>query len=173
MNVPIWILVMIILTGVIGIIIIFGVVTILLKLIKRLANDSGHGDLAAEFQAAYIQQYWKYLGVAKDGKPMKVGIYGGGSHTEWIFKNASRCAVQGPEVKALIDDNFLCASYWGLFPVKLDELNIEGIDAIIISTDVYNRKLWEKCKEKFNGKIQIIDFYENMPRGPYPKTDWM
>lgn len=174
MFIPLWLSALVLLVLIISVTVFAYLSVILVRVIKNLSEDTGSNTNEEDFLAAYIKRYWLYLGVARNGSPMRIAIYGIGSHTEWLHNNAAQTHEQGPEVKALIDDKALCSSYWGLFPVKLEELNIDNIDAIVISTDVYNAELRMKCKNRFGEKIKIIDFYEALhKRGPYLKTNWI
>ena len=117
----------------------------------------------------YIKTMWAYLGVAgPNGKPLRIAIFGAGLHTEWLHLLAKGNKASSPEVVALLDsrkDRDL--SYWGLSPIPPEALDINKVDAILISSDTVQEQMKAQCKLLYGDRLPVIDPYEYLPPGPY------
>jgi len=98
-----------------------------------------------------------------------IAIFGAGQHTEWMqsILNAS----PGPKVKAILDDHpeNKC-TFWGLKPLKSTDFNHKDIDAILLSSDCFQKEMRKRCRYLYGETIPLIDLYEGLPPGPYSKN---
>lgn len=122
----------------------------------------------------YIGKTWAYLGLrGQRDRNLKVAIYGAGLHTRWMDKIlAVDDKSNGPEVVAILDDKpNESVSFFGKTPVNAETFDPSSVDAVIMSSDVKNKEMTKKCRDRWGDRVEIIDLYENFPPGPYLKRD--
>ena len=144
------------------------------KFFEPLPNEnSSNNELSICFLQSYIEKAWQYLGCCgPDGTPLKIAIFGAGQHTNWLNSYLEYACdnIKGPEVVAILDDSPNSeAKFWGMGTTTCADFDPSSADAILISSDSSNYKMAQICHERFGEKIKIIDLYEGLPVGPYPK----
>ncbi len=107
-------------------------------------------------------------------KPCRLAIYSAGAHTRWLEKITADAGPAAPEVRAVIDDTPPAqATFWGLLPMKPEDLDPTSVDAVFISTDrPIHAKLAEKCRQIWQNRLPVIDPYEGFMAGPYHKDNF-
>jgi len=128
-------------------------------------------DIAAALLAeVYVIQRWKELGVSgENGTPLRLAIFGGGDHSAWLSLLTLNRINPAPEVCIVLDDHPDSErTFWNLSACKPGPLP-EDIDAILISSDTASEKMKERCAALYGTEIKIIELYEGLPKGPYPK----
>ncbi len=98
----------------------------------------------------------------------RVALFGAGKHTLWLEEKFHDFDI--PKITAVIDDierenNIV----FGLKPILSKEFNCKTVDAIILSSDCYQKQMKKRCRELYGKEIPIIDLYEGLPPGPYNK----
>lgn len=130
--------------------------------------ERSDNDLLVALIEKHVTGFWKTLATGgREGKPMRVAIYGGGKHTSWLHSLVA--GRNGPAVTALLDDRpEQVPAFWNCRAVKPTDLDPSQLDAIILSTDSFNSQLRAKSSELFGNGIRILDIYDGLPSGPYP-----
>lgn len=148
-------------------------------------RKSGQGSAAAlnasapnermfqiELMEEYVKMVWENLGLrGKAGIPLKIAVFGAGSHTLWLYNivSSSKLAAS-PAVVAVLDENPQAGKvFWGLAPVKPESFDPATVDAILLSSDVFAEKMKSRLLALYGSKCICINIYENLPPGPYPK----
>ncbi len=95
-------------------------------------------------------------------------LFGAGKHTAWlemITKN-----VAGPDIRLILDDRAPNIDpVWSLFPLPPAMWHPNEDDCIILSTDCAVEQMTTRCRELYGPEIELINLYEGLPTGPYPK----
>lgn len=130
-------------------------------------------SLQAELLEEYVRRTWECLGRrGSNGTPWRIAIFGAGSHTAWLNKIVTQIKPDSaPVVKAVLDENPQPERrFWGLAPVKPEAFDPAGVDAILLSSDVFAETMKTKLQNIYGNKVVYLNMYENLPPGPYPKV---
>jgi hypothetical protein len=119
-------------------------------------------DLCAGLLAEHVRRRWSEL----DGE---VVLFGAGAHTPWLLGTVGGLA--GPQVAAILDDNAKGTREIRGIPVVRPESLAERPRTVVLSSDTISDKLTARCRELFGSDIAVVDLYEGLPVGPYPKSD--
>lgn len=114
------------------------------------------------FLAPYIKARLQLLNISK----AKIAIFGAGQHTLWLENFSEAWTL---DIKYLVDDRDISESILGKKVTKPEEININEINTILISSDTFEKQLAHRCFEEFGDKVEVIQLYKNMPPGPYSK----
>lgn len=125
--------------------------------------------MTSAFIEAYVQQTWRLLGYSNaQNQRLRIAIFGAGAHTRWLESVVK--TIEGPVVCAVLDDKPEGSDlFWDLRTIHTNALRPEDVDCLLISSDTVNSFLTKKGTEIFGGKIKVLDLYEGLPQGPYPK----
>lgn len=119
-------------------------------------------QLCARLLADHVRRRWSEL----DGD---VVLFGAGAHTPWLLGIID--GHPGPHITAILDDNARPGTeIRGIPVVRPDRLDAEP-STIVLSTDTVAGALAQRCQELFDGHARIIDLYDSLGPGPYPKSD--
>lgn len=98
----------------------------------------------------------------------RIALFGVGRYTEWM--NDVFGKLNMPCIAAVLDDYpDKTKIFWGHAPVKASEWDTTQADAIILSSDCKQEMMRERCRELFGDALPLIDLYEGLPAGPFPK----
>lgn len=110
------------------------------------------------------------LKVLKATHKGRVIVFGAGQHTAWLEKIAGKNGAL-PKITAILDDKPEGKkAIFGLTPVKAAQFKPEMTDAIILSTDCFQKEMTIRCRELYGQQIVLIDLYQGLPPGPYDKN---
>ncbi len=124
--------------------------------------------MADLFLTPYVRTVWQLLSHRLGGaKPLC--LFGGGAHTRWLLSAVE--GLDGPAVACIIDDDPKEAFIHGIAVRRPDEVDIESVGAILISSDRWEAELSERCRALWGNSVEIVRLYANLPIGPYDKTD--
>lgn len=97
-----------------------------------------------------------------------VALYGAGAHTPWLLGVlAGRWRAR---VTAILDDNARPNQRIANIPVTLPQELSHCPSVIILSTDTLQPVLATRCRELFGNSALVVDLYEGLPPGSYPKS---
>ena len=118
-------------------------------------------DLCATLLAAYVRAEWSTL-------TGDVVLFGAGAHTPWLVGVIEGA---GPaRVTAIVDDRDGCDSaIRGIRVVRPEQLRARP-QTVVLSTDTIQETLARRCREVFGAETRIVDLYEGLGPGPYPKS---
>jgi radical SAM superfamily enzyme YgiQ (UPF0313 family) len=95
-----------------------------------------------------------------DGGIKKVFLFGGGEHTNWLLRYFKPLA--GPKIMAILDDNAgKIDSIDEIKVVKPEEVSLNEIDAIVLSTDRHQVNFAKRCKQLYGDSIPLVDLYKD------------
>ena len=98
----------------------------------------------------------------------RIALYGAGSHTRWLQQLLGDMLKK--HVVAILDDKSCGESFFdGIVIEDLSSWDNSVADAIVLSTDCFQQVMKNKCRQRFREQVPIIDIYEGLPIGPYPK----
>lgn len=87
-----------------------------------------------------------------------IALFGAGSHTQWLLKKIVETNLALPSI--IIDDNPpVTRELSGIRVSKPEEMNIDNVDIIVLSTDAYIEQMSKRCTELWNNKKLIVDLY--------------
>jgi len=114
---------------------------------------------------AFLKERWRRLA----GKFDTACIYGAGKYTSWLLKNIR--GVKGPKILAILDDKATGNSKFSRFNL----LPAKGISSlkpscVILGTDTFQKEMSASLARQGLDSCEIVDIYEDMPKGPYPKS---
>lgn len=96
-----------------------------------------------------------------------VALFGAGEHSRWLMNIVK--GLPGPRIALLIDDRAdAIREVCGVRVVTPKAIDVGSIDAVVISSDSVEEKLWARAKQCFP-KTPIVRLYEGLPPGPYEK----
>ncbi len=121
-------------------------------------------DSLRQFTAAHVRTTWGALPAAGI---RAVAIFGAGQHTAWLARVTQD--APGPRVVAVLDDRPSTGTFWGLAPVAPDTWQPAGADAIVLSSDVIQDRLRQRCVQLYGRDLRTVDLYAGFPAGPYCK----
>ncbi len=98
-----------------------------------------------------------------------VHLFGAGAHTRWLLQLIAE--KPGPRVCAILDER-PATDRLETFPVcALEQADWKTADAVVLSTDIHQKAMRERLdRVAADPPLRIVDLYENLPPGPYPKT---
>ncbi|OGV55853.1 MAG: hypothetical protein A2017_07575 [Lentisphaerae bacterium GWF2_44_16] len=115
----------------------------------------------AEFASLFLTDRLKTFFYRKN--VLNIALFGAGKHTRWL-ETIQLSEKTGMNIKKILDDNPKTELFFdGIKPEKAENANISGIDAIVISTDLYRNEFMSRCKELYGENKIIIDPYGNLP----------
>lgn len=98
----------------------------------------------------------------------RIAFFGAGQYTEWL--SGFMPDYKKEHIAAVLDDYpDKTKNFWGLTPVKASEWDTTQADAIILSSDCKQEMMRKRCRELFGDALPLIDLYEGLPAGPFPK----
>jgi hypothetical protein len=123
------------------------------------------------FFDCFILKIWTDLASGrKDGRKLKVAIYGAGLHTCWINGFVNYKKLDSPDVVCVFDDGEpRDIKLFGKKPLRTGDVNPEDVDLVLISSDVYFEEMTKKAEEKF-GAEKVLNIYKGFPPGPLKKS---
>lgn len=125
--------------------------------------------------AALLEQYlrltWETLGRSgTNGAPLRLAVYGAGSHTQWLAEITASGVTQAPLIVAVLDDQATKGPVqWNAPVIRPEALKPGDVDAILLSSDVIAEKMRLRCVDLYGKQMRTIDLYENLEPGPYFK----
>lgn len=141
-----------------------------------IASRAWHRDTRAYLHGRWIIKRLAALVMASLTKPVRVALYGNGSHTEWLLALLQQLPLP-IQVTIILDDNADPSSpevRQGTISVCRPDPELPpDCDCIILSSDSAEHMLRQRCDEVFNGLITVHSLYEGSPLspGPYAKVD--
>jgi len=120
----------------------------------------------AEMLHGYIEMKWKELATELSGK--KVAVYGSKEYCVWLYRLTKNIDGLKPTA-VLIDNNSESVELWNNTSVTTEVLRKDNYDAIILATECYQKRYIVTCRELCSEEVVLIDLYEKMSSGPYPK----
>jgi len=79
--------------------------------------------------------------------------------------------LDGPQVACIIDDAPKGAFINGIAVRRPDDVDIESVGVVLISSDRWEAELFERCQALWGDSVDIVRLYADLPSGPYDKTD--
>ena len=110
---------------------------------------------------------WKHLVASRTEE---TALFGAGQHTQWLLDALRSGAMPYPAL--ILDDNTTAKHIDGISVMTSAEAKMRGlkISTVILSSDILRtRSLFRHRIEKSFPDAEIIDLYDGMPDGPYPK----
>ena len=124
--------------------------------------------MADVFLIPYVRAVWQML-AHRLGPGGRLCIYGGGKHTRWLLSVTKDLPCL--PIECIIDDQ-PASDGIGDVPVRPPgAVDIEAIDVILVSTDRWEDQLVARIRELWGDRVDVVRLYENLPPGPYDKTD--
>ena len=107
-------------------------------------------------------QQWREQGICT------VAIYGAGIHTHALETALTGC--EGPDVIAVLDDHPKNGPrLFGQRPQRAAAFPARKVDAVVLSSDVWQQKMENRCRCMYGNQVRLLDLYEGLPGGPYDK----
>ena len=97
-----------------------------------------------------------------------VVLFGAGSHTPWLL-GVLKGRWRG-KISAILDDRAEPGNRIASIPVIQPTSLVEPPRVIILSSDTLGAELSARARELFGDSVCIVDLYEGLPPGPYPKA---
>lgn len=95
-------------------------------------------------------------------------LFGAGKHSEWILSLVPETAGK---IKAVLDDNAKNnAQLSGIPVVSPNDVTLGATDTVVFSTDCHQKIFRSRCEALWGSDVQMVDLYDGLPPGPYPKT---
>lgn len=117
---------------------------------------------------AHLKKTLKEL-MGKDGV-RSIAVFGAGSHSAWL-ERAIKKNKRVPKIVAVLDDNVQGKRrVFGRKPQTAKGFNPKSVDAILLSSDCFQAQMKKRCIELYGEDVKLIDLYEGLPPGPYPKS---
>jgi glycosyltransferase involved in cell wall biosynthesis len=118
--------------------------------------------LCAQLLADHVRRRWSEL-------KGDVVLFGAGAHTPWLLGVID--GRPGPNITAILDDNAQPGTdIRGIPVVRPTDVN-PAPGTIVLSTDTVAETLTVRCRELFDGRTRVVNLYESLDPGPYPKSD--
>ncbi|HUU83730.1 MAG TPA: class I SAM-dependent methyltransferase [Phycisphaerae bacterium] len=115
------------------------------------------------FWAYYIREVW----ANRLGDCARVALFGAGEHSGWLLDAVD--SAGGAEVVVLIDDRAeQIREFKGRPVVTPDKADPSGFDAVVISSDANEAKLFERARQCLPN-TRVVRLYDGLPSGPYEK----
>ncbi len=115
------------------------------------------------FWPFYVREVWR----SRLQGFSRVALFGAGEHTRWVLDLKERLA--GPAVVVVLDDKAdAIREIKGIRVVAPDRVDSATFDAVVISSDAIEEKLYLRAKQCFPDK-RVIRLYDGLPCGPYDK----
>ncbi len=99
-------------------------------------------------------------------------LYGAGKHTHWLESVILSFPPRRIDVVAVLDDNAQehGQRVWGQVPIRPSQLAADEVDRVILSSDTTLKETMRThARELWSTQLPLIDLYEGLPLGPYPK----
>ncbi|MBU0717430.1 MAG: hypothetical protein KJ749_04205, partial [Planctomycetes bacterium] len=124
--------------------------------------------MADLFLVPYVRAVWQML-EHRLGTAGRMGIYGAGTHTRWLLGVTDD--LPRLPIECVIDDGAEQKMLGGLAVCRPNEVDIEAIDLILISSDQWEERLVDRAREHWGDRVELVRLYEGLPAGPYDKSD--
>jgi len=133
------------------------------RVVKCNWNTGAH--LKKDFRVELIMKLFERL--KKEGLKT-LAVFGAGSHSAWLEKKLGKPKLK---IKAVLDDA-PCGKdpVFGLAPTAAKGFDPKSVDAIVLSTDCFQKQMSSRCHELYGKAVRLIDLYEGLPPGPYNKN---
>ena len=124
--------------------------------------------MADLFLVPYVRAVWRELGL-RLGSKGRLALYGAGAHTRWLLdvtRDLPRLSIT-----CIVDDAPNGATYLDLPLRRPGEVDITESDLVLISSDQWEVQLAARAAELWEGQVEVVRLYQDLPPGPYDKTD--
>lgn len=130
-------------------------------------NERREAQLSA-FHRRFIRGRWQEL--KESSSVSRVALYGAGQFTRWLLEVLDN--TTGPGIAAILDDNPEGKSVegWNAGIFKPQTFDYSTVDAVVLSTDTHQVAMRQRLSQLGLDNSKIIDLYESLPTGPYPKS---
>ena len=137
--------------------------------ITTCINQSGRRAESYNYPACFVELQ---LHLICQKGIRRVALFGAGQHTLWLKNNVR--LPWGLTIAAVLDDNPTPLSSFAPVPVlRPEEVDPLDFDAVILSSDQWQAKFRQRLIAAWGEtKKPIVDLYENLPPGPYPKNSF-
>lgn len=99
----------------------------------------------------------------------RIALFGAGKHSLWLEQRTGD--GERPEIIAVLDEHpRKNVTIFDLKPILAADFDKNTVDAIILSSDCFQEQMRKRCRELYGHEIKLIDLYEGLPPGPYPKN---
>lgn len=116
---------------------------------------------------AHVRAQWQLL-LYRDGIGTVV-LFGAGKHTAWLFDTIR--GVRGPHIAVILDNQAIDNQMMAGVPVmKPEKWDLQKCKTIVLSTDTFQERFIQHCRELWENSVKLINLYEGLPPGPYPKN---
>ncbi|WP_027388948.1 radical SAM protein [Chrysiogenes arsenatis] len=135
----------------------FGYLTFCFK--KTLSSKSRIHQALRDTYSDVMQAVDSMLLLQKKGI-RKIALFGAGRHTRWLQTFSTLYLGRSPQIIAIVDDHpDINANCFNMCVTKPSALNIESIDAILLSTNDKQKIFFDRCRLLYGEKVRLIDLY--------------
>jgi hypothetical protein len=126
---------------------------------------------AGQLLEAYIKQWWRWAGIAApERQPLRLAVFGAGDHTAWLHALVKDVPSPAPRIVAVLDAHPDAErTFWNCPTQPPEAFDPAQADALLLSSDTVLPHMRTQCKKMYGDAIPLINLYENLPPGPYPK----
>lgn len=124
--------------------------------------------MADLFLIPYVRTTWEMLHHRLEPGG-RMCIFGAGAHTRWLLSITDE--LPSPTIECIIDEDPTQDALCGIPVHRPDQVSIESIDLVLISSDRWEEQLAARCRSLWGDRVSIVRLYEGLPRGPYDKRD--
>ena len=124
--------------------------------------------MADIFLEPFVRAVWQllYLRLAPS---KRLAIYGAGAHTRWLLSVVGD--LPSPRLACIIDDHPTLDRINDVPVLRPDRIDAADFDVVLISSDQWEQNLADRARQLLGDRVEIVRLYENLPAGPYDKTD--
>jgi len=124
--------------------------------------------MADLFLVPYVRAVWRELGL-RLGSSGRMALFGAGAHTRWLL--GVTADLPALPITCMLDDDPKDAKYLGLPVRRPDEVDTGEITLVLLSSDQWEAQLAARASELWGPSVEIVRLYQNLPLGPYDKSD--
>lgn len=124
--------------------------------------------MADLFLTPYVRTMWQLLR-QRLGDAGRMCIFGAGAHTRWLLSVTAD--LPAPDIVAILDDEPTDESIAGVEVRRPDAVDVDAIDLVLVSSDRWEAELTRRCHELWSDRVEVVQLYRGLPRGPYDKSD--
>ncbi len=93
--------------------------------------------------------------------------FGAGQHSKWLLTLVKAAGLPLPRV--LIDDQPQARVVAGIPVHRPGEINMDGIDLVMVSSDTYADEMAQRCRELWGNQVVIVHPYSDFSRPHFQK----